>query len=64
MAENITMSTINTSPELEEDVRLAETKDGDPEILLRISAESARIRAKIKVPLNVAVPFLRETREE
>jgi hypothetical protein len=61
------MSTIEKNVELEEAVRFATTGKADPEILRKIHEDAARIREELRRKYgktNLAVPLIREIREE
>ncbi len=61
------METIETTIELVEAVRFATTGQAEPDVLRRIAEESSRIRERLLRKhglLDLAVPWIRETREE
>ena len=61
------MSTIDKNIELEEAVRFATTGEADPAILQKIHEDAARIREQLRQKYgktNLAVPLIREIREE
>jgi hypothetical protein len=67
MPNNLSMSTIEKSIELEEASRFAVTRQGDPAILKRIDEQCERLRQELRKKhglTNIAVKLIREVREE
>ncbi len=61
------MSTTKGTIELEEAIRFATTGKADPKVLGHIAEESSRIREALRRKYgetDLAVPLIRETREE